>query len=231
VRLSVVVPLYNEAAVLPELEARCRAAAGSIEGGVELLFVDDHGTDGSADQLAAMPPPVRHIRLPENRGQWGATCEGLRQARGELVAVMDGDLQDPPELLPQLVDVLHQNNHLDVVFATKSSRRDPLWFRLGRQGYRTAQFVVNAGNVVPSGAGAYCVMRRPLARRAAEVRLDNVNLAAVLTAMRPRATTVPFARAARADGDSRVGPLGLAKEALGSLLVLSPLGRRWLPRA
>lgn len=230
-RLSLVIPLYNEAAVLNELEARCRAAVAQIDGEVEVLLVDDHGTDGSECALAKMSPPIRHIRLPENRGQWGATREGLRQARGELVAVMDGDLQDPPELLPQLVARISDVPGTDVVFAVKSRRDDPLWFRVGRHGYRLAQFVVNAGNVVPSGAGAFCVMHRPVAQQAASVELDSVNLAAVLTAMRVTATTVPFERAARADGDSRMGLAGLAREALGSLLLLSVVGRRWLPDA
>ena len=119
---------------------------------------------------------------------------------------------------------------LDVVFATKISRQDPSWFRLGRAGYRAAQFLVNAGHVVPSGAGAFCVMRPHIARRAADVALTDVNLAAILTAMRLRTATVPFARAARAHGESRVGPVGLAREALGSLMVLSPMGRRWVTR-
>lgn len=227
--LSLVVPLYNEAAVLDELEARCRAAVAPLGDSVEILLVDDHSTDGSDARLAAMAPPVRHLRLPRNLGQWGGTTEGLRRARGETVVVMDGDLQDPPELVPRLQAALLAAPDADVAFATRERRDDPLWFRAGRRGYRALQFAVAAGHTVPPRTGSFCAMRAPVARRAAAVSLPDANLAAVLTALRVRHVTVPCERSARADGSSRVGLAGLSREALGSLLLLSPLGRRWLP--
>lgn len=226
--LSLVVPIFNEGATIDQLAERCLAACATIPGAVEILLVDDHSTDGSDKRLAMLPHPIHHLRLPENRGQWGATRYGLTHAQGQFVAVMDGDLQDPPELLPTLFQALTDNTQQDVIFATKSRRIDPLWFRVGRRGYQTLQGWVNAGNQVPSGAGSYCVMRAAVAQRAAAVDIPHANLAAVLTALRVPRGTVPFARSARVDGASRVGPIGLTKEALGSLWLMSPLGRRRL---
>jgi glycosyltransferase involved in cell wall biosynthesis len=224
--LSVVIPIYNEEAILPELVRRCRLAIDGID--AEVLLVDDHSTDGSNEFLAALPAPFRHLRLPANRGQWGATREGLSQANGRVVAVLDGDLQDPPEALRHLMNLLLRDCDTDVVFAARKGRVDPLWLRGGRQGYRLLQYAVNAGNVVPSGVGSYCVMRPEVARRAASVDLPDANLAAVLTALRVSANTYQVERSPRAAGESRVGPVGLVREALGSLWLLSPLGRRSL---
>ncbi|MEL6344601.1 MAG: glycosyltransferase family 2 protein [Myxococcota bacterium] len=219
--ISVVVPIYNEVAVLDELEARIRAA---LPGPAEIIFVDDQSTDGSTETLSAMAPPVRHLRQTTNGGQWQATRAGLQAAEGDIVVVLDGDLQDPPELIPALVQTL-RTAETDVVFATRTARSEPLWFLVGRRGYRLLQFVVNAGNVVPSGVGSYCAMRSSVARRAARVRLRHANLAAVLVSQRVSWASVPYRRDPRADGPSRVGLRGLVREALGSLYILSPLSR------
>jgi len=228
--ISVVIPIFNELAVLDALEVRLREATASLGTAVELILVDDHSTDGSEARLSRMPPPIRHLRLSENQGQWVATTAGLRAARGDIVVVLDGDLQDPPELIPALVDRLRTST-ADVVFATKARRIEPMWFEVGRRGYRLLQFTVNAGNVMPSGAGSYCAMHAAVAAKVATIEMKRLNLAAALIALRVPFETLHYNRDARPDGGSRVGPIGLAREALGSLLLLSPLGRRWLNSA
>lgn len=224
--LSLVIPVYNEREILPELVRRCTEAVAHLDGPCEVLLIDDHSTDGSDTWLATVEAPIHHIRLPENRGQWGATRHGLSLARGSLVAVMDGDLQDPPEHLPRLVRQLAHHPAASVAFAVRTGQVDPLWMRVGRRGYRALQHVLNDGNVVPSGAGSYCVMQAEVARQAAAVDLSDANLAAVLTALRVPVTTIHVERAPRAHGTSRVGLRGLTREAIGSLWLLATLGRR-----
>lgn len=228
--LSVVAPVYNEEAVVAELVVRCRAACERTGLDWEIVIADDASTDSTPDILAGLADgeQVRHLRLDRNRGQFGTTCAGLRAARGDRVIVLDGDLQDPPESIPELVEAFDAATPpLDVVFAVKTSREDPLWFRVGRAGYRALALL--GGGAPPSGAGSYCVMGAELAARVSAVDARHANLAPVVMALlsgRGRIATVEYAKAARRAGDtSRVGLLGLVREALGSLRVSGALRR------
>ena len=219
-RISVVAPVYNEAQVVEELARRC-AEAATLEGygDPEVLIIDDASTDATAATLAEAQIPFVHCAtLLRNRGQFGATKAGLRRAASPYVVVIDGDLQDPPEHLGALVARLHADPDLDVVFATKASRDDPLWFRLGRAAYHLLASVPGAPPL-PKGAGAYCAMRQATAKRVSLVRTDHANLAAVLVALGARSASVPYAKQARYDATSRVGIFGLVREAWGSMVL------------
>lgn len=226
VALSVVVPVYNEATVLRDLAARCVAAGRATGRTFEVILVDDASTD-ETPQIAAEigHHEVRCVRLPRNRGQFRATQEGLLQARGRWVVVLDGDLQDPPETIPHLVDsIAAAPRGTDVVFAVKSRRDDPAWFLAGRAVFAYAQGALGR-RPAPAGAGSYSIMERSLARRVALLDLDQVNLAAVLAALGQPHDPVPYAKSARYDATSRVGLGGLAREAVGSLLLTGALAR------
>ena len=221
-RLSVVVPLHNEAEILLELVARLEAAVSAIDGGVEIVLVDDASTDATATLLAGLEG-IQVVSLSENVGQFRATCAGLAVATAEAVAVLDGDLQDPPETLPALLDALGGG---ELAFAVKTRREDPLWFRVGRGVYR-ALATLGQG-VPPSGAGSYCVMERRLAQRVAESPWKAANLASVVVTIAEGTGPWPqveYAKSARYDGRSRVGFWGLVEEALGSLRVTRALQR------
>ncbi len=221
--LSMVVPLHNEGATAAELVVRCAAAAERTGLTWELLVVDDASSDDTVDNLETAGVPLRLIRLPDNRGQWGATREGLARAAGTCVVVLDGDLQDPPELIPLLVEAWEGDPGV-AVFAVKTQRSDPIWFRCGVAGYRGLQALL--GGRIPRGAGSFCLLPRALATRLSRLTLPHANLAAAVVALGVRTREVPFSRSARKDGRSRVGPVGLAREALGSLWLLTPSGRR-----
>lgn len=225
IALSVVAPVYQEAAILRELADRCAAAAGAAAPTWEVILVDDGSTDGTRELAPSLPRGVELHSLAANVGQIRATQAGLKRARGSIIAVLDGDLQDPPELIPELFRALSEAPPaIDVVFATKVSRRDPAWFLVGRAGFELLQRVA-AVSAVPTGVGSYCVMRRDLAQRAARAALRDANLASVLVALGARCSAVPYDRAERYDGVSRVGAIGLAREALGSLLLTGALTR------
>ncbi|MGB0591678.1 MAG: glycosyltransferase [Myxococcota bacterium] len=222
--LTVVVPLHNEAEVLPELARRLLAAAEEIDGEVEVILVDDASRDRSPEILAALHR-VEVVTMPTNVGQFRATCAGLQAAKGAAVAVLDGDLQDPPEVLPSLFRELQGGQ---LAFAVKTRRDDPLWFRIGRWGYRLLASV--GRGVPPSGAGSYCVMAQPLALRVGTSPWRAANLAAVAVTLAEGEGPWPqvgYEKSARYDGRSRVGLWGLVEEALGSLHVTGALAR-WL---
>lgn len=130
--LSVVSPVYGCESCLEELVVRVRSAVAETGMALELVLVNDGSPDRSWDritELAGLYSEVRGLRLSRNFGQHYAIAAGIEHARGELVAVMDCDLQDLPEELPRLVAAAQAGN--DVVFAQRSERQDSVFKRLG----------------------------------------------------------------------------------------------------
>lgn len=120
---SIVVPVYDEELVLPAFHARCSTVMRSIGEPYEIVYVDDGSHDGSARvvrELAAQDPHVRLVSLSRNFGHQVAITAGMDHALGETVTVIDADLQDPPEVIPRLVD--EWRNGAAVVYAVRSER-------------------------------------------------------------------------------------------------------------
>lgn len=228
--VSVVVPLYNEVAAVAELVARCWDACVKLGQPFELILVDDGSTDGTPEtleQLRRSPRfagALRVVKMPRNAGQFAATRAGLGAAQGQWLAVLDGDLQDPPEVLCQLWAAACAQSQLDIVFAVKVARHDAWPFVLARQAYMVLQRLA-ADRALPPGVGSYCMMRADLAARVTRTELVHANLAAVLQALGPRAACVHYVKQRRLHGPSRVGPVGLVREAFGSLLISGALAR------
>ncbi len=131
IELSVVVPVYNEEENIPELHRRLGAVLAPLVRSYEIVFVDD----GSADrtwtvvaELAAADPHVKGLSFSRNFGHQMAFTAGLDHASGEAVVIMDADLQDPPELLPELVARWREG--YDVVYAQRSKREGETAFKL-----------------------------------------------------------------------------------------------------
>jgi len=230
--LSVILPLYDEAETLQALIDRVHRSASNLGVTFEIIAVNDASRDETAEALNALQAEarIRALHLPSNRGQLGATLAGVAEARGEWICVMDGDLQDPPEQIGALLEAAEgARGSLDVVFATKRARADAAWMRAASAIYGALGRTL-LRDFPPRGAGSYCVFSSALAARLLQLRLPirSANLSVLLCALGARAGAVPYEKAAREHGDSRVGLRGLVREALGSFLILSPLGRRWL---
>ncbi len=229
--LSIVAPVYNEGRILPEFVARCTRAAAQRQWPFEMVLVDDASTDDTPALLAGLARDgrVRSCRLGSNAGQFRATQVGLREAQGIWVLVLDGDLQDPPEEIPRLVDALSDAApSVLAVLAVKSRRDDPVVFMLGQSVFHRLQQAFSRV-AWPRGAGSYCVMRRAVARRVAQAELQRANVAAVVAVavhtLGGELATVPYDKGRRYDRRTRVGWRGLVAEAVGSLTVTGALPR------
>jgi dolichol-phosphate mannosyltransferase len=159
--LSVVLSFYNESAVIPELLRRLRTTLnGEIENGkiakYELVFVNDRSTDGSVDLLRREIETVGDvilINMSRNFGVSECVFAGLRHARGEVVVYMDTDLQDPPEVIPQMLDAWHADADADVVYTTRITRagEHPFKLLITKYGYRMINAISEIDLPVDSG--------------------------------------------------------------------------------
>jgi glycosyltransferase involved in cell wall biosynthesis len=169
--LCIVIPVYNEQDVLPALlarlegvKARLHRDEGIPHGGVEVLFVNDGSTDRTLDMLrshCATHPDDVLINLSRNHGQQLAITAGLDHARGEAVVIIDGDLQDPPELI---VDLYRKSREgYDVVYAVRRTRQGETWFKVwtARLFYRTLRALTRVD--IPANTGDFRLMSRRVA--------------------------------------------------------------------
>jgi glycosyltransferase involved in cell wall biosynthesis len=128
--LSIVAPVWNEEQVLPEFHRRLAAVLDGLDATVEVIYVNDGSTDGTLSivrQLLACDRRINLINLSRNFGKEIAMTAGLDHARGEAVIIIDTDLQDPPELIPELVR-LWKAGH-DVVYAQREERKGDSWLK------------------------------------------------------------------------------------------------------
>jgi dolichol-phosphate mannosyltransferase len=203
--LSVVVPMYNEEAVIPALVGRLRPALDGLELSYEVVAVDD----GSADRTAALLfehgrtwPQLRLVKLRRNSGHQAALTAGLQRARGEWVVSIDADLQDPPETIAEMLR-LARDEGLDVVYGIRSDRSTDTAFKRHTAGayYRLMRRLV--GGDVPAQAGDF----RLLSRDVVEVLKRLPERAPVYRLLVPSlgfaSGSVAYARERRAAGETK----------------------------
>lgn len=161
-KLSIVVPCYNESGNLRRLHERCTAAARSAVGDAfELVLVDDGSRDETWQAmraLAAADPHVVAARLSRNFGHQLALSAGLGQSRGERVLIVDADLQDPPELLPLMMAKMDEG--AEVVYGQRASRTGESWFKRATAGlfYRLLRQLTDVE--IPVDAGDFRLVSR-----------------------------------------------------------------------
>jgi dolichol-phosphate mannosyltransferase len=158
--ISIVVPVYNERETLPELYRQLTAQLEATPHAYEIVLVDDGSRDGSTEiirSLAARDPRVRGLTLSRNFGHEAAIEAGMRDARGDAVAVMDADLQDSPDALGKLILAWEQG--ADVAYAVRRDRKEGRMLRLAFSGfYRLAGRMMSID--LPEDAGPFSLMSR-----------------------------------------------------------------------
>ncbi len=228
-RLSIVIPLFNEAENLEPLAAELTAALDGLDFGYEVLFVDDGSSDESPAvlaRLAAADARLRILRQARNLGQSAAFAAGFRHARGELIATLDADLQNDPADLPRMLAEL---DGCDVVCGVRTDRHDS-WVR--RVSSRIANGVRNrlTGESI---ADVGCSLRVMRARHARRVQMfDGMHrfLPTLLRLEGARIREVPVRHRPRLRGVSKYGIHNRLWRALADLLAVRWMQRRRIDR-
>lgn len=159
--LSVIAPCYNEAEGLPEFYRRVRAVCESIGKTYQIVLVNDGSADATWAVMSAMVeqyPEIVAVNLARNFGQEKALAAGLAASTGDLVLIVDADLQDPPELLPRMLDLMEEG--ADVVYGQRRSRAgDSLFKRVSAaMFYRLMEKVSEIP--IPRDTGFFRLLRR-----------------------------------------------------------------------
>ncbi len=159
-RISLVVPVFNEAAIISEFHRRATTVLRQCGHPYEIVFVDDGSSDNSLGMLRDLAngdPHIRIVSFSRNFGHQAAVTAGMRNAGGRAVIVIDGDLQDPPELIPNLIALWEQGN--DVVYAVRRTRQEHWLMQLAyRAFYRLLRRLSYVD--IPLDSGDFALMDR-----------------------------------------------------------------------
>lgn len=224
--ISVVIPVFNENPVLPLLYKRLHGVLDSLDCQCEIVFVDDGSSDGSSDYLAGLAyshPKIRLVRLSRNFGKEAATTAGLDHARGRAAIIMDADLQDPPELIPVMVEAWRSG--ADVVVMQRRSRAGE---SLAKRfcAYLFYRLLGRLSDVsIPKDVGDFRLMSRRAIDALGRMRERNRYMKGLFAWIGLPTKVIPFDREPRTAGDSKwnlSGLLRLAMEGVTSFSV-SPL--------
>jgi polyisoprenyl-phosphate glycosyltransferase len=200
-RYSFVLPVYNEQETLGELYRRLTAVVEQLDGPAELLFVDDGSSDESRRMLRELElrdPRVRPICLARNFGHQAAISAGIDLARGDAVIIMDADLQDPPEVVPDLVRRWQEG--FEVVYAVREERHGDTWFKRVTAGafYRLLRRFADTD--VPVDAGDFRLVDRRAVEAFRALPERNRYVRGMFSWIGFRQTGVPFVRDERFAG-------------------------------
>jgi polyisoprenyl-phosphate glycosyltransferase len=227
-RISVVVPVYFNADTLPRLAERLGAIAASADYDLEVLLVDDGSGDeswGRIQEIARGWPAARGIRLTRNFGSQMAIAAGLREARGDAAAVLSADLQEPPELLIEMIAAWRKG--ATAVLAVRKSRPEG-WTTRAAAGvyYRSLRRL--ALSEMPAGGFDCFLIGRPAIDFLVENREIHTSLPGLLVWGGFPTALVPYDRLARESGESRWTLAKKLKYFLDAIISFSYAPLRWM---
>jgi dolichol-phosphate mannosyltransferase len=221
-RLTVAVPLYNEESGVAELVRRIGQALDALPGGPhEMVFVDDGSDDATLallEERAREDDRIMVVALSRNFGHQAALAAALDHASGDATVLMDGDLQDPPEAIPQLV-ARHREGY-DVVYAQRVKRKEPWWLRASYWLYYRALARMSR-IVLPLDAGDFSLISARVVREIRRAPERHRYLRGLRAWAGFRQTGIPIERGARAAGESKYRLRGLVALALDGVFSFS----------
>jgi glycosyltransferase involved in cell wall biosynthesis len=227
-RISIVVPVYFNAATLPAMAERLHAAARDADWDIEALFVDDGSGDDSwakISEIASAWRQARGVRLTRNFGSQMAIVAGLQESTGDAAAVLSADLQEPPELLADLISAWRGGS--TAVFAVRKSRPEP-WPTRAAAGLYYRALKRLAFEEMPAGGFDCFLVGRPAIDFLVSNREVHASLPGLLLWSGFPATLVPYDRVAREEGRSRWTFAKKLKYFIDSVVSFSYAPLRWM---
>jgi dolichol-phosphate mannosyltransferase len=204
VTFSVAVPVYNEVDSLNELYSRVSTVMEALGEPWELILIDDGSTDGSTDIMQAMAAEderVRPVIFARNFGHQIAITAGLDYSQGQAVIVMDADLQDPPEVIPSLVEKWQEG--YEVVYAVREEREGETWFKKLTASifYRMINRITDVA--IPLDTGDFRLLDRSVVNTLNEMRERHRFPRGMAAWVGFRQIGVPYKRAQRFAGETK----------------------------
>jgi len=230
--VSVVVPFLNEEENLPELYSRLKAVFSGRSETAEFLFVDDGSTDGSFQWLKKMSvedPRVRTLQFSRNFGHQAAITAGLDHASGDAVVIMDADLQDPPEVLPDLLAKWSEG--YEVIYAVRRKRAGEGFFKklLAAGFYRIFRSMCSVK--VPVDAGDFRLLDRNVVEALKAMRETHRYMRGMTSWIGFRQCAVQYDRAARHAGETKYPVWKSIKLAWDGITSFSAKPLQWMMNA
>jgi len=221
-RLSVAIPVHNEEGVLPELLRRVRAVLDQIPGGPhEVVFADDGSTDGTLaliEEAVREDPRILAVSLSRNYGHQAALSAALDYVSGDATVVMDGDLQDVPEAIPQFLEKFREG--YDVVYAQRVRRKEPFVLRICY--FTFYRLMAKLSDVrLPLDSGDFSLMSRRVVENLRRMPEHHRYLRGMRTWVGFKQTGIPVERDRRYAGDSKYSWMRLLKLASDGIFAFS----------
>ena len=201
---TIIAPIFNEVENIPELYRRICEVMDNADKPWELVMVDDGSTDGSADlirELAAADQRVRPVIFARNFGHQIAVTAGLDYSRGEAVVIIDADLQDPPEVILEMIAKWRQG--YEVVYAVRSEREGETWFKefTASLFYRLIYRITDVD--IPLDTGDFRLLDRKVVDVMGQMRERHRFLRGMSVWVGFKQTGVEYKRAARFAGETK----------------------------
>lgn len=231
-KISVVVPFLNEEENLPELYSRLKAVFAGRTEADEFLFVDDGSTDGSfqlLEKIRQSDSRVRILQFSRNFGHQAAITAGLDHAAGDAVVIMDADLQDPPEVLPDLFAKWKEG--FEVVYAVRRKREGEGFFKklLAAGFYRIFRSMCSVN--VPVDAGDFRLLDRSVVEALKAMRESHRYMRGMTSWIGFRQCAVEYDRAARYAGETKYPVWKSLKLAWDGITSFSAKPLQWMMNA
>lgn len=218
---SIIIPVYNSRAMLKALIERVSTVMAENHIRFEMVLVDDGSQDGSFDEikrLASNHNFIRGFKLSRNFGHQAALIIGLNESCGDFVAIMDDDLQDPPECLPKLFNALY--NGADIAYGVRKKRKEGVIKRiLYSVFYRILKFLSRID--IPADAGDFCAMKRYVVDVLLQLKEANPFLRGIRAWVGFNQVGIEYERAARYNGKSGYSLRGYVNLAITGLIMFS----------
>lgn len=222
--LSLVIPLYNEEFIIDKLYQRLSTSLEKTNCNFEIICVDDGSSDSTLSRLINIhlsDKRLKIIELSRNFGHQAAYTAGLSMAKGKFVAMMDGDLQDPPELIPSMLKLL-ENDSFDVVFGRRTARNEKFIKKKSILLFHKF-FSSISGIKAPTNVGNFSVMNRQALNAFLNLTEKNRYLPGLRHFIGFKQGFVDYERPERTDGEAKMSFNKLFKLAFDAIFSFSDL--------